>query len=106
MAGDQARRVLKHRDLTYLLLTTSSDARMVMLMNIDMMKIVEDRDVVEPFLERLLLRLRERHPQITMDDVTMLIEVRVPGASVDPLSPAAIRIRRLLADMDKEGVVL
>lgn len=76
-------------------------------MAIDLSGIVEDRDVVGPFVERIMLRLRERHPGITPDAVTILIEINPPGdhgPAVD--ATAANRIRRLLSDMEKEGVTL
>jgi hypothetical protein len=71
-------------------------------------KLHEDRDVVEPFVDRLVQRLREKHPElnITAEDVSLSIEVRPRGAVIDPLSQAALRLRRMLSDMDKEGVVL
>lgn len=76
-------------------------------MSVDLTKIVEDRDVVAPFIERTLLRLREKHPGVTMDDVTVLIEVRVPGSpTLGECESAVVRLRRMLRDMDKEGVVL
>lgn len=66
--------------------------------------IKEDRDVVEPFVERLLLRLREKHPELelTTDDLSVVIEVR-PRRGYS-LAATSIRIRRMLSDMEKEGI--
>lgn len=69
-------------------------------MSIDLKKIVEDRDVVEPFIQRLMQRLQERLPRenIRLEDISLTIEVRVLNG------PA--RLLRMLDDMLKEGVVL
>ncbi len=73
--------------------------------SVDLSKLVHDRDVVEPFIARLVERLRERHPGITLDDITVSIEVDVrAGNPFD--EPARLRFLRMLRDMDKEGVVL
>lgn len=76
-------------------------------MSIDLSKIAEDRDVVEPFVGRLLQRLRDKYPHldITADCVTVLIEVNLPNSDGGAVG-ASIRIRRMLAEMEKEGVTL
>ena len=72
-------------------------------MNIDLSKLKEDRDVVEPFIERLMQRLREKHPHIALEDVSLHIEVSLPaGATRNPF----FDVYRLLVEMDKEGVVI
>jgi len=69
-------------------------------------QIKEDRDVAEPFFNRLLQRAREKHPGavITMDDIAIVVHVtvRTPGGSVDALK----RVHRLLDDVVKESVGL
>lgn len=72
-------------------------------MKIDFTKMEEDRDVVRPFVERLLLRLREKHPgsNLTMDDIDIIVEVKVTGPCIDPFGSAAVRIRRMLSEMDR-----
>lgn len=75
-------------------------------MSVDLSNLKEDRDVVEPFVERLLVRLREKHPDVTLSDITISIEVSRPGSVFDPLGSASIRIRRMLDEMAKEGVVV
>ncbi len=74
-------------------------------MSVDLSKLVEDRDVVAPFVERLLLRLAEKYPGVTLADVTLSIDVLRPSGPGVP-SDASIRIRRMLSEMDREGVVL
>lgn len=71
-------------------------------------KLGEDRDVVGPFIERLLQRLRERHPgvDLTLDDITVTVEVSLGGPGGLGALSASNRLRRMLSDMNKEGVVL
>jgi len=72
---------------------------------IDLSKLREDRDVVEPFVDRLMMRLRAVYPDVRLEHVTLSIEVLRPsGPGV--LSDAQVRIQRMLADMAKEGVVI
>lgn len=47
--------------------------------------LVEDRDVVDPFVDRLMARLGERHPDLRPEDVVILVEVRASGPVMDPL---------------------
>lgn len=65
-------------------------------------KLVEDRDVVEPFAERMLQRLREKHPgkTITLDDVVFRVEVAVREDRDRPWA-AYIEASRMLATMNK-----
>lgn len=74
------------------------------MVNLDNIK--EDRDVVEPFVERLLQRLRERHPtlDITRDDISVFIEVRPQNPQ--PMDAARIAIRRMLREMEEDGVII
>ncbi len=60
----------------------------------------DDRDVVEPFAERLLLRLRQKHPNedIRLGDIDLTIGLRLLNG------PA--QIHRMLDDMIKESVVI
>ncbi len=71
----------------------------------DLGDIKDDRDVVEPFVERLMLRLRAVHPDVRPEHVTLSIEVLRPSGP-DSSSDASKRIRRMLAEMAKEGVVI
>ena len=70
----------------------------------DFEKLTEDRDVIEPFVRRTLARVREKHPSVDLDDITVVIEVTTPGPTFG--LDAKLRFARLLADMDREGVVL
>ena len=70
----------------------------------DFEKYTEDRDVLEPFVRRTLARVRERHPSVTLEDITVVIEVKTPSPNVG--LDAKLRFARLLSDMDREGVVL
>lgn len=74
-------------------------------MSIDLSKLKEDRDVVEPFIERLMQRLRAIYPDCKPEHVTLSIEVLRPSGPT-ALTDAQIRIRRMLAEMAKEDVVL
>lgn len=72
-------------------------------MNVDLTKLKEDRDVVEPFIERLMQRLRERHPDVRPEHVSLHIVVNLPGV---PARNPFFDAYRMLADMEKEGVVI
>ena len=65
----------------------------------------EDVDVVRPFAERLLQRVREHHPHATMSDIELRLAVTERGFGGGPGSQETVAgAHKLLSDMVKESV--